>query len=314
MIDTEIIRPSMWEKKLTDSNILSAIIVVVLPVVFYIYVQGYCNGFFERLSIPFIGLNLPLTFYISIIYFTSAAALLLLITIYFIWTNTRYRDNSVITFDLLMKYISIVVSLTIIKLIILPSTYYLLIHERTIDTIINNANYHFIQNFNNTFIDILLILTLWATFSMTCLISIPKIRHVYDSIKHDILLKPLFIIILTLTLLTLIYVLPYVLGYFSAGNLLDGLPGTTKITIEPIDGTMGKSNESLFVVLNLDNEIYAVEESNHTTENAKIHIINKEKTEITNSTIIKYYDYKRLPTDLMRFFHYIYGYIIRFSS
>lgn len=43
-------------------------IIALISSIIYLYIYQYTLGFFDKLSIPYLGLNLPITFYIAAIY------------------------------------------------------------------------------------------------------------------------------------------------------------------------------------------------------------------------------------------------------
>jgi hypothetical protein len=68
-------KSNRYPQNLIDSTVFIAII----SAMFYIFSFGYYKGFFERLSIPYKALDLPITFYLSIGYIPSIIFLLIII-------------------------------------------------------------------------------------------------------------------------------------------------------------------------------------------------------------------------------------------
>jgi len=253
---------SLWFSKVADP-------VFIIPFIsfsFYFFVYCYYQAFFERLSLPFKGLDFPITFYLSIGHLLTVLFITIIsfiIFTYIIWAH------SVISVDLSIFY------KTIVKMVIESLAILIFLFLAKFILAIIPIPREGLWTFNGIF-DALIFLIFWFLLIDTVILIVSYIkiknRTKYTESENKYYLYFDFIFVLPIFILSIL-ILPYICGYFSAGSLIEGSPGNLNISFELIDSDIDIINNPLILVIYHNDIYYVVEKRAPAPERATLHII-----------------------------------------
>lgn len=258
----------LWEKKRSISELFHLhrlseplILITILSVCFYILSYGYYQGFFERLSLPFIGLDLPLTFYLSIGFGATGIIVIGIIYIYFIYLLLNGRNKEEISpRDKKEFYKILIISIIFISVAVISRS--ILIHCSEFSTEFFAIICRFIDVMIYSFVWVVLI-----TATILIIFRNPKFAIDLETIKGMVILfSPIFVILI-------LFAITYVLGFASAGNLIEGNTGCLSIQFDYKNNNNTTSKDPLILVLYHNERYYAVEKNTPAPLRATLHII-----------------------------------------
>ncbi len=230
-----------WFSKISLSNLAEpAIIVAIITTFFYIFISGYYDSYFQRLSIPFYILDLPFTFYLYsahwmlyILYYVIS--LIILIDILKMGLRV-YRTAKGPKYDIIIVYISAIL-LTVYTL-----TY--------------------ITNLIKNVITILFIVV-FSCFWIWTLKDLYKKGEINQGLIVSIII--VFLVVST--------TVPTLLGRISAENLIKGGKDSFEVKLDMKNENSDLLNRTLILVTHSNYKYYLVEKNESVPKKVKLFII-----------------------------------------
>lgn len=256
--EKDTIMGSLWFSKVVEP----VFIIAIISVSFYFFAYGYYQGFFDRLSFPFNGLDFPITFYLSIGHWLTVlfiAIIFLVIFIYIMWSHAVLLVSISTLFKTLAR--SVVIELvTLMAFFSVKFIFPVFPVPRDILWVLDG------------FINAIMFLLIWYLFLDFIILGVQYIKIKYQRFENIYHMTFSYIYDLPILIL-IVLILPYVLGYFSAGDLIEGRPGNLNVTFEMIDGDKDITNSQFILVMYHNDIYYVVEKEDPAPERATLHII-----------------------------------------
>lgn len=251
---------------------------------FYIFSYRYYEGFCQRLSLPFSGLDIPFTFYLAIGFKIVVFILSILYLLAFLLFIKKIKDIfKFLVFSGIFIIIFILASLILKHFILLDITLeyafknWIFLTFVLLISILVKAKDRIIFDFWKLIIGIFINEKEIDLINLCSSIS-------YDKKRITKIVKLLtYILIATPLLIFVFYIYPFGLGDNDAKELIEGQFGSLEITFNPIDKDDNISNKSLILIMQLNNNFYVVEKKNPSPIQATSYII--PDREIKNATI-----------------------------
>lgn len=266
------IDPFDEEKPISDSLQLyrftePLILITLSSIAFYIFSYGYYQGFFDRLSIPFKGLDLPFTFYLSIGFSATTVFITIIILAYIAriaWTDINPDDYSRFTKRFKRLYI-----------ISLPVIFFIYFMKGLVfPYMASNLKSSIVLLLLDKGIDIYLYLLTWMILILITIHIISYIQFRFKNRKSLTETITAFAILLApFIVLSVLLLVIYTLGFQSAGDLIEGRPGCLSITFQTKDNNTIMPKEPLILVMYHNERYYVVEKNSPAPFRATLHII-----------------------------------------
>lgn len=231
-------KENIWSKITNMSNHIDSVIILsLISCLFYVFITSYYISYFQRLSISFYILDLPLTFYLY-------AAKQLLVCIFFI-ISIYYIIDTIVIFDKNFvdgrKYGRLVGLILCYSVLILGYIY---------------------------------LLKLFNTENVFYIIFPPIFYILYvKSYKNRVKDKNGFIFLNIFLIYLVIFVYIPILGNNSAENLLIGNEGSLKVKLDLKDVNHSLSNETLILVTHSNGKYFLIEQNKSKLKNPNLYII-----------------------------------------
>lgn len=259
------------------------------------FVYRYYAGFCERLSMPYKGLDLPLSFYLSA-GFLLVVLILFLASIIFIFTMLtrlqffdRFKTQG--SEDNLLGIIFILSILASFLTVHYP--YYIIYPywDKYLGFFPTSNFYAWLILY------VILIILLWLLINLTSIFifmgvkgSYPHLYKAYlfvntkffdDPISGMVGRTGVVCTVLLLSAITFFYVLPYTLGSNSAKSLIEGESGNLEISINPSYENSSIAGGPLILVMYYNGKYYAVKKCNPAPDHADLYIISENDKDLS---------------------------------
>ena len=223
---------------------------IVITAIYYMVIANYYINYFNRLSLPFFTLNLPLSFYLSSGYhILNITLLLLLLMLYYLelTEHTHKLRNNSKYFTLFLNSLLVFIFMPLIIIGIVSMT----------------LPYDFLQN--NLYI--LVVMILLFCFLITQLRKMAKKK---DFNKIDCIITILIFIFFVVAP-------PSIFGEIAAQSLIKGESDNFQVRLDLKDKNTSIPNNTFILVSQNNGNYYLIEKNNLPAKSTKLYVIPEKK-------------------------------------
>jgi hypothetical protein len=227
---------------------------ILLTAIFYIIIAGYYVSFFNRLSLPYYSLNLPLTFYFHAGYYFLFYASIFAFFIFSIYSGLIFLKSIRAKGFSYFGYVTSITSVLFLFLFI-----------------------YWIFSFfslNTLYIFSLLCIGLTALFIG---------KNHYNKSYPDKIFKNLWVGILILCLLVFLSSIPPIAGKLGAESLIKGEGDYVEVKLHLKDENITIPNSTLILIIQANGNYYLTEKTDLVPKFVKLYVIPEEQIEMIST-------------------------------